>query len=776
MQDRELRMTTIDTQQTGERLLAALNEEQRLAVQHGAGPILVLAGAGSGKTRVITYRIAWLIGCRGADPASIAALTFTNRAAREMKERVVRLVGPPAAQVTCGTFHSFAARELRRLAWVVGRTPGFAIYDQDDQARLIRSLLREVGIAGSAADRVPGILSWIDRLKGSGQDPASRTPPEGMGLAHALELLALYEQRLRQADAFDFGDLIAKLVEILARDESRVAELRRRFRHLLVDEYQDTSPAQDRLVGLLAGEQGDLMVVGDDDQAIYGWRGASADNILGFAARYPGCAVVRLQHNYRSCPPILEAANEVIRRSSTRLGKELMPVRQGGLPVEVLGFPDDRQEAEGVAAACREHVEEGGGYGDLAIFFRTAALARRVEEALLRAAVPYSVLSGTRFYERAEVKDLLAWARLLVNPRDGVAARRAMTVPRRGIGEATLERLAGLVAAEELTWLEGARRLAAAGKGRAAAGLQSFVTLCEELEEEVRGLPPSRALVQILERNGLARALHDQGDAEARDRLANLNELLLAAAELELREPEARLSTFLEQASLAGEADTGLSGERVALLTLHAAKGLEFDRVFIIGLEEGTFPLGREGTDLEEERRLCYVGMTRARERLTLTWAAQRRRFQETQICQPSRFLGELPRSVLATRLEREVQEEPSGRFGRRRRAGLGPREGSGRPLEAGLRAERAGSGRGEMTAAPEDVVDPFPDYENGADGWAEERADLPEPGELVFHASFGEGEVVEVNAQGLRTTVAVRFPFRGVKRVQLEFLERRQR
>ncbi|MBM4320267.1 MAG: hypothetical protein FJ125_09955, partial [Deltaproteobacteria bacterium] len=744
------------------------NEEQQEAVLHGEGPILVLAGAGSGKTRVITHRIAWLIGCRGVHPASIVALTFTNRAAGEMKSRVVRLVGEAAQQVSCSTFHSFAARLLRRLGGTAGRGAGFTIYDEDDQARLVRSLLFALGVAGSAPSPVPALISWIDRLKSSGRDPARSAPPGMLGSAMALELLARYETELRRADAFDFGDLIWRLVQALEQDADLTAWLRQRFLHLLVDEYQDTSPMQDRLIGLLAGPRGNLMVVGDDDQAIYGWRGASAENVLQFPERHPGCRVVRLEQNYRSRPPILEAANEIIGRSWLRLGKELRPVRQGGLPVEVLGFGDDRQEAEGVAELCRAHVEEGGSYGDVAVFFRAASLTRRVEEALLRASIPYAVLSGMRFYERAEVKDLLAWARFLQNPRDGVAARRAMVAPRRGIGEVTLERLAALVAEQELDWLEAARQLAA-GKGRAAAGLASFVALAEELAPQAAAHPPAAVLARILERSGLYAALEAVDDAEARDRLANLRELVLAAAELELREPQARLADFLEQASLAGESDAAPREGRVSLLTLHAAKGLEFPRAIIIGLEEGNFPLGREDTDLEEERRLCYVGMTRAQEQLTLTWAMLRRRFQEVQVCEPSRFLAELPCSALARRLEPEPEPVVAhGGLGRATRLPPGTSGREEQQARAGRRsrpADRWAGGKHE----PEEAS--FPDYESGDLGWSQEE-EPPQPlGCRVWHDGFGEGEVVEVHGRGPKSTVSVRFPFRGVKRVQLRFL-----
>ncbi|MDY0058584.1 MAG: UvrD-helicase domain-containing protein [Myxococcota bacterium] len=737
------RLAVPDARLTAE-LLGPLNPEQRVAVLHETGPLLVLAGAGSGKTRVIAHRIALLIRGRGVDPAGICALTFTNRAARELAERVGRLVGGATRELTTGTFHSFAARLLRGLAPGIGRTPGYVIYDDDDQLRVLRPLAAELAIPSSLATPEK-LRSWLDRVKSDGRQLATARPPRGLGEDQARQLGQRYEEELRRADALDFGDLIAKLVELLEAEPGIAAQLRWRYRYLLVDEYQDTSPIQDRLVEALAGPEGNLTVVGDDDQAIYGWRGASAANILTFPERHPGCQVVRLERNYRSCPPILEAANAVIQRSAERLGKTLRPVREGGEPVTILGFADDRAEAEGVAAVVQAEVAAGRRLGDFAVLYRTASLSRRLEEAFARAGLAHAVLGGVRFYERAEVKDLLAWARFLLNPQDGVAARRALTSPRRGIGATTLAKLAAWVQQTGESWLAAAA--AAAGpKSKPARGLAEVVELVRELAGDAATLAPSLALERILLRTGLQQQIAASDELEARERFGNLRELLLAAAELEGREPDARLATFLELSALATDADATLPEDRISLLTLHAAKGLEFPVAILVGLEEGTFPMDREDTDVQEERRLCYVGMTRARDRLILTWARVRCRFDDVRVCDPSRFLGELPASACARRVTPLDLAEPAGVGGRR----------AGRPAPP-------------VREVPDD---PFPDYESGDAGWDEEGCGLL-PGDTVRHATLGDGEVVAVTGHGPATFVSVRFPFRGVKRVKPGYLSR---
>ncbi len=733
--------------------LEGLNPEQRRVVLHDRGPLLVLAGAGSGKTRALTCRIAHLISDRGVRPDAIAALTFTNRAAREMKERVAALCGPRAEGVFAGTFHAFGARFLRKHAGRLGRSPGFTIYDSDDQLRLCKRLVKALGL-GERSVAPADARRWIEQAR-RGAPLGGLSLPPGIDEGRVEDLLARYQAALDLAHALDFGDLIRLPADALAEDEALRSRMRAQRPWILVDEYQDTDSVQERLLDGLSAPEGDLMVVGDDDQAIYGWRGAEVANILGFEGRRPGTTVVRLERNYRSTASILAAADGVIARNTQRLGKRLIATLGDGEPVEVAVFEDGRAEARSVAGAIARALRGGEAARDFAVFYRTNAQSRAFEDSLRRQGLPYEVVGGVRFYDRAEIKDVLAYARVVVNRRDDVACLRILNNPARGIGKKTEAALvAAAQAAGACAW-DAIRQRSTEG-GRAGKALASFVDLIERLDRIAEVMPASQALAAIADESGYADALRARQalDPAARDRLDNLHELLSAAAEHErgLGETEAfegapdGLAAFLEAASLHSTIDGwDDSGGRVTLMTLHAAKGLEFSTVFLTGVEESLFPLARTGSvvDLEEERRLAYVGITRARRRLVLSWARRRMVYGETRVCTPSRFLREIPPSALKTEMTFEPGHDPRGRTSDRR----APRTVRDDPF------------------SESDFVDEDPDL----DSWT---SALPALGARVVHDVFGEGEVVEhLGGQGEQARVAVLFPLRGVKRIVASYL-----
>ncbi len=710
-------------------------------VLHAHGPLLVLAGAGSGKTRALTCRIAHLISVRGVDPHGILALTFTNRAAREMKHRVQELCGPEADGVFAGTFHSFGARFLRRHAPRVGRTNGFTIYDDDDQLRLLKRLLKAAGL-GDRSVAPAEARRLVERTR-RGMDPDAMNLPPGLQPAALRTLLDRYQAALDVANALDFGDLILRPAEALEADPAFCARIQAQRPWVLVDEYQDTNVAQERLLGALAPAGGDLMVVGDDDQAIYGWRGAQVDNILGFQERRPGSTVVRLERNYRSTAAILSAADGVIGRNRNRLGKRLLPTLGAGESVEVAECQDGRDEARQVISAVSRAIRtEDAAPSDFAIFYRTNAQSRTFEDALRSRGLPYEVVGGVRFYDRAEVKDVLAYARLAINRNDGVACLRILNTPARGIGKKARGDV--LAAAADGSPWDGVLAMAATS-GRAGKAVTGFAALIDRLAELAQTLPPSQALAGICDESGYADMLRDRqaADPTARDRLDNLQELLAAAADHEEAREEATLASFLEAAALHTDVDNWDPAHgRVTLMTLHTAKGLEFKRVFLTGMEENLFPLARGGAvvDVEEERRLAYVGITRARRRLILSWARRRMIHGETRVCTPSRFLREIPPSALKTQLS-PVESATAEHLARR----------SHRPPPDPF--------------SDADFIDYDPDYDA-------QDSFVPALGARVAHAVFGEGEVVEhLGGHGPKTRVAVLFPARGVKRIVASYL-----
>ena len=631
-------------------MLDDLNPPQRKAVEHTGGPLLVIAGAGSGKTRVLTYRIAHLIGRRSASPRQILAITFTNKAAREMKERVNRLVGAAARDMMIATFHSAFARILRREIAPLGYSARFSIYDEMDSVRLIRHCVEEMGL-DRRIYHPRAIKASISAAKNEMIDEDSyaervSTLPEEV----VSQVYRRYQERLRANNALDFDDLLLVALQLFELYPAVLERYRERYRHVLVDEYQDTNMVQYRLVRMLAGEHRNLCVVGDDDQGIYSWRGADIRNILEFERDYPDAHVIKLEQNYRSTGNILDAAGQVIRHNQGRKSKTLWTDNPPGDRVRYYMSNDERGEAELVAAETRQLVDrEGHSASRVAVFYRTHAQSRVLEECFIREGIPYRIFGGTRFYERREVKDIIAYLRVIANPGDEVSLRRIINEPPRGIGTTTLARLGEhsrstgvslydtLAEAGEIPALSPAAERRISGFIELMNGLASFAE-----EREVDEL-----LEEVWDRTGYMADLVAERTIESEGRIENLQELLSIVAAYRAEYGAATLDDFLERVSLVNETDTlDESGGYVSLMTLHTAKGLEFPVVFMVGMEEGIFPHALSMDDpaeLEEERRLCYVGMTRARERLYLTHAACRT-FRGSLSANPaSRFLVEIP-------------------------------------------------------------------------------------------------------------------------------------
>ena len=736
-----------------------LNDAQQEAVSHVAGPMLVLAGAGSGKTRVLTVRLARLIEEHGVDPRQILAVTFTNKAAGEMRSRVAQLLAREPDGLWIGTFHAVCARLLRREAPHIGFARTFTIYDEDDAEALVRRLVEDLGLPAKLYG-ARSVRHEISRAKNAMIPPdvyaAEAADPYHRNIGRVYEAMGA---ALRRANAMDFDDLLLHPLALFEAQPDVLARYRRRFRFLLVDEYQDTNRAQYLLLRALAGAEGNLFVVGDDDQSIYGWRGADLRNILEFQRDFPGARLVRLEENYRSTTGILDAANSVIAPNTGRLGKTLFTRREGGEPLTVVRAADERDEAEWLVRELVSRARRGEHtFEEMVVLVRTNAQTRAFEEELRRSGVPYRVVGAVSFYERREVKDLLAHLRLVVNPDDDAAFRRAIAVPRRGVGEQSLEVLARW--ATQWGWSL-ARTAAAAGRlpelrPRAREALESFAASLDAARAELAGLQPAEALRAIVARTGFEQFLLEE-DETGPERLENVSELINAAqawseefgavlddeaplpagGEDGAAEDTTPIGRFLTEAALTTGAEVQRGESGVTLMTLHAAKGLEFPVVAIAGLEEGLFPLSRADTPeaLEEERRLCYVGITRAKDKVFLSYASTRRRGGELRPAFPSRFLDDVPPALVEERVTR-----PSWSFARE------PRR---RPL-AGTRSLELVIDEMAEAAGVTDVTPLF-------------RA-----GERVRHRRFGSGTIRRVEGRGRELKVAVEFDDQTVGTKQL--------
>ncbi len=749
-----------------EKLTAGLNPAQREAVLHVNGPLLVLAGAGSGKTRVLTTRIARLIDIEGVDPRRILAVTFTNKAAGEMRDRIGRLLGAEPSGMWVGTFHAIGARMLRGSAHLVGRTPAFTIYDQDDSLSVIKRLMEQHGL--SPKQFTPrAVQSAISDAKNALVSPAEyerlAMDPFTKAVAPVYRSLA---EALERANAVDFDDLLVLPVRMLQQHADKLASYRDRFRYILVDEYQDTNRAQYALIKLLGGEHGNVCVVGDDDQSIYGWRGADIRNILDFTKDFPDAAVVRLEENYRSLPPILDLANVVIAANTSRMGKTLRATHSGGERPTVVRALDERDEADFVVGElmARRSASASVMLNDVAVLYRTNAQSRALEEALRRHAVPYRLIGAVRFYDRREIRDLMAYLKLIANPADDEAFRRAIGVPRRGLGETTVEQLAELSRARALPMFEGAQIADIVSTMRAAArvALGEFVQLIKKLRDRASEAAVDELLRELVESIRYGDYLKAEGP-ESAERLDNVRELITGAAELvadELGEVGLRpLDHFLQRAMLVseGQAADGES-DAVTLMTLHNAKGLEFPLVFITGLEDGLFPLAKAYDDpalLEEERRLLYVGITRAERKLYLTYAEERRRNGELLASRPSSFLDAVPESLAEKRSTIKVRS--SGRSVMRAGSDFAS---YGRSYGRASRVERDFDDIvSRPSAAERRPGSPVVGF--GAHRAAEDESqDAPVfvPGARVKHRKFGSGTIAELAGNGRDAKVKVDF------------------
>jgi DNA helicase-2/ATP-dependent DNA helicase PcrA len=730
-------------------LVADLNPAQRQAVEHRGGPLLIVAGAGSGKTRVLTRRIAHLLATGDASPGEILAITFTNKAAGEMKERVAEVVGARARAMWVSTFHSACVRILRSEGSLVGLTSGFTIYDQQDAQRLMGMVIRDLNLDPKRY-QARSFLAQVSNAKNELIGPAEFASRAANHMEQVVsEAYSEYQRRLRAANAVDFDDLISLAVEVLQKFPDVADHYRRRFRHVLVDEYQDTNHAQYVLIKELLGadkpaEMGSLCVVGDADQSIYAFRGATIRNIEEFERDFPNATTVVLEQNYRSTQNILTAANSVIARNASRRDKRLWTDSGSGAPIEIYVADDEHDEASFIAREIdRLHDENVNRPGDVAVFYRTNAQSRSVEDVFIRMGMPYKVVGGVRFYERKEVRDALAYLRAIANPSDEVSTRRILNVPKRGIGDRAEEQVEAFAERERIPFCEALSRVKeidslAARSANAIAGFNELMDGLRTLADS--GSEPAVILQAALEQSGYIAELRESTDPQDETRLENLAELESVATEFSEDNPGEGLVEFLERVSLVADSDEIPEGEDhggvVTLMTLHTAKGLEFPVVFLTGLEDGIFPHMRSLADpreLEEERRLAYVGITRARERLYLSRAVSRSAWGAANFNPPSRFLDELPAEVVEWR-----REEPAG-------------AGEYSSLGSSTSSFASGLSFGPRPSANAAVVSLH-------------------AGDRVTHEKFGLGTVVSTSGVGEKSDATIDFGSAGVKRLLLRY------
>ncbi len=688
-----------------------LNREQKEAVQKTEGPLLILAGAGSGKTRCLTHRIAYLIGEMGVKPWNVLAITFTNKAAGEMRERVDKLVGYGADQVWVSTFHSLCVRILRRHIDRLGFATDFSIYDADDQKTVMKGICKRFNI-DTKTYREKSILNAIASAKDNliSVREFELDAVNDYGKAVYAKAYREYQETLQKNNALDFDDLIGKTVELFRNCPEVLDNYQERFRYVMVDEYQDTNTAQFELVRLLADKYRNLCVVGDDDQSIYRFRGANVRNILDFENHFPEAAVIKLEQNYRSTQHILDAANSVIQNNRGRKGKELWTDRGEGNRVHLRQFDNAYEEAEYVADDIARKVRrEGARYGDCAVLYRTNAQARLLEERMIMEGVPYNVVGGTNFYSRAEIKDILAYLKTIDNGRDEVSVRRIVNVPKRGIGAATLEKVQDYAQMRDIGFYE-AMELAdeIMSLGKTAAKIRPFVGLIRELREKAAELTIAELISEIVERVGYQEYLRDNDEESAEDRMANVDELVTKAVVYQKLHEETSLTEFLAEVALVADIDNvEADDDRVLLMTLHSAKGLEFPNVYLAGMEDGLFPgqaalWNDDPEDVEEERRLAYVGITRAMNDLTLTYARSRMIRGETQYNPVSRFVREIPERFLDNTLPKQRRAMDDGGFSEgfpgRAGRGSGGNAGQGRGASPGFGSGTASDGAFRMS------------------------------------------------------------------------------
>ena len=756
-----------------------LNEPQREAVYHTGGPLLILAGAGSGKTRVLTHRIAYLIGERGVNPWNILAITFTNKAAEEMRQRVDNLVGFGAESVWVSTFHSACVRILRRFIDRLGYENHFTIYDTDDQKTLIKEVCRKVDV-DTKVFKERSLLSAISSAKNEMILPDEFELNAGGDFAKMkiAKVYREYEAQMRANNALDFDDLLVKTVQLLQTQPDVLESYQERFRYIMVDEYQDTNTVQFQLVSLLAGKYKNLCVVGDDDQSIYKFRGANIRNILDFEHEFPDAKVIKLEQNYRSTGNILNAANSVIANNRGRKEKSLWTENGEGELIRLRQFDTAFDEADFIGEDIKSAVRQGGSYNDSAVLYRTNAQSRLLEEKFIAMNIPYKIVGGVNFYARREIKDLLAYLKTIDNGRDDVAVRRIINVPKRGIGLTTINRIQESATERGIGFYEALLAPGLiAGVGRSATKLDSFAALIEYFKTLAEEMNITDLLQEVIEKTGYIESLENEDKEEAKTRKENIDELISKAATYEEscqdKDEKATLSGFLEEVALVADIDSlDEDQEYVVLMTLHSAKGLEFPRVYLAGMEDGLFPgymsiNAGDREELEEERRLCYVGITRAEQELTLTSARRRMVHGETQYNPMSRFVKEIPRELLDTGNKKFTQETEmpaqQNTYARAREAfraqafagalgGMTPvkNQGVGKPL-TGSQA-LASLQKGSQLAAGG----------NGPLGY--------EVGDRVRHVKFGEGTVTDIKEGGRDHEVTIEFDSVGTRKMFAKF------
>lgn len=756
-----------------------LNEPQREAVYHTDGPLLILAGAGSGKTRVLTHRIAYLIGERGVNPWNILAITFTNKAAEEMRQRVDNLVGFGAESVWVSTFHSACVRILRRFIDRLGYENHFTIYDTDDQKTLIKEVCRKVDV-DTKVFKERSLLSAISSAKNEMILPDEFELNAGGDFAKMkiAKVYREYEAQMKANNALDFDDLLVKTVQLLQTQPDVLESYQERFRYIMVDEYQDTNTVQFQLVSLLAGKYKNLCVVGDDDQSIYKFRGANIRNILDFEHEFPDAKVIKLEQNYRSTGNILNAANSVIANNRGRKEKSLWTENGEGELIRLRQFDTAFDEADFIGEDIKSAVRQGGSYNDSAVLYRTNAQSRLLEEKFIAMNIPYKIVGGVNFYARREIKDLLAYLKTIDNGRDDVAVRRIINVPKRGIGLTTINRIQESATERGIGFYEALLAPGLiAGVGRSATKLDSFAALIEYFKTLAGEMSITDLLQEVIEKTGYIESLENEDKEEAKTRKENIDELISKAATYEEscqdKDEKATLSGFLEEVALVADIDSlDEDQEYVVLMTLHSAKGLEFPRVYLAGMEDGLFPgymsiNAGDREELEEERRLCYVGITRAEQELTLTSARRRMVHGETQYNPMSRFVKEIPRELLDTGNKKFTQETEmpvqQNTYARAREA---------------FRAQAFGGAFGGMTPAKNQGVgkpltgsQALASLQKGSQLAAGGNGPLGyEVGDRVRHVKFGEGTVTDIKEGGRDHEVTIEFDSVGTRKMFAKF------
>ena len=757
-------------------LLTGMNDKQAEAVQTTEGPLLIMAGAGSGKTRVLTHRIAYLIDEKMINPWNILAITFTNKAAREMRERAMAL-NPATSETLIATFHSMCVRILRREADHIGYNRNFTIVDPGEQRTLMKRILKNLNLDPKKWNE-RAILGTISNAKNDLLDEVAYEHQAGdMYTQIVAKCYKAYQEELRRSEAMDFDDLIMMTLRLFDKNPDVLAYYQQRYQYIHVDEYQDTNHAQYQLVKLLASRFKNICVVGDADQSIYGWRGADMQNILDFEKDYPEAKVVLLEENYRSTKKILQAANEVIKNNRNRRPKKLWTQNDDGEQIVYYRANDERDEAVFVASTIDNIIrEEGKNFKDFAVLYRTNAQSRTIEEALLKSNIPYTMVGGTKFYSRKEIRDAISYLNLIANPADNISFERVVNEPKRGVGPGTLEKIRNFAYEQNMSLLDASANIMLSPiKGKAAQGVYDFANMILNLRDQIDGLSITEAVEAVLDKSGYLDALSMQQTLESQARIENIEEFMSVTKNFDETNTDDtedetgidRLGRFLNDLALIADTDDGdMEAAEVTLMTLHAAKGLEFPVVFLIGMEEGVFPLSRaseEPDELEEERRLAYVGITRAEEILFLTNANTRTLFGKTSYNRPSRFLREISDDLLQYQgLARPANSSFGVRFTKEEPIQFG----QGMSLQQALQTRKANAQPQKHTGGAQPFSKatgglPFSkasDSGNSATDW--------EIGDIAHHKKWGDGTVLEVTGSGKTQELKIKFPEVGLKKV----------